>query len=92
MFPVLHTMNGAVIDGDVYIAITEFGLSSIICHTDIHEGEETWNMMFDGRHAGRIYGRQDPAGISIAPKLPGCDPVFPTAEQVHEAADMVRAA
>ena len=90
MFPALHTMNGAVIDGDVYMAITDFGLSSIIYRTGIYEGEETWGMMYDERYAGRIYGRQDPVGISIALKLLGYDPMFPTAEQVHEAADMAR--
>ena len=83
-------MNGAVIDGDVYMAITDFGLSSIIYRTDIYEGEETWGMMYDERYAGRIYGRQDPVAISIALKLLGYDPMFPTAEQVHEAADMAR--
>ena len=83
-------MNGAVIDGDVYMAITDFGLSSIIYRTDIYEGEETWNMMFDDRYAGRICGRQSTAQIFIALKLLGYDPMNPTEEQVMEAAEMGR--
>ncbi len=90
MFPALHTMNGAVIDGDVYMAISDFGLSSIIYRTDIYEGEETWNMLFDERYAGRICPQADSNNLSIALKLLGYDPMFPTAEQVMEAAEMAR--
>ena len=90
MFPALHTMNGATIDGDVYMAISDFGLSSMIYRTDMHEGEETWGMMYDERYAGRICGRNDSAMISIALKLMGYDPMDPTREQVLEAAELAR--
>ncbi len=90
MFPALHTMNGATIDGEVYMAITDFGLSSVIYRTDIYEGEETWNMLFDERYAGRICPNAGTANLSIALKLLGYDPMNPTAEQVREAADMGR--
>lgn len=90
MFPALHTMNGAVIDGEVYMVITDFGLSSIIYRTDIYEGEETWNMLFDERYAGRICPNADSTNLSIALKLLGYDPMFPTAEQVMEAAELGR--
>lgn len=91
MFPSLHTMTGAVVDGDVYMAITDFGLSSIIYRTDIYEGEESWEMLFDERYAGRICPRGgDAIPIYIALKILGYDPMGPTSEQIAEAADMVR--
>ena len=90
MFPALHTMNGAVIDGDVYMAITDFGLSSVIYRTDIVEGEESWGMMFDERYSGRICGRNDSASLSIALKMLGYDPMNPTPEQIAESAELAR--
>ncbi len=47
-------MNGTVIDGNACMAITEFGLSSKFYRTDIHEAEETWNMLNNELCAGRI--------------------------------------
>ncbi len=90
MFPSLHTMTGSVIDGDVYMAITDFGLSSIIYRTDLYDGEESWNMLFDEQFAGRICARGTVVNISIALKLLGYDPMNPTSEQVAEAAEMTR--
>ncbi|MDE0044552.1 MAG: extracellular solute-binding protein [bacterium] len=90
MFPALHTMNGAVIDGDVYMVITDFGLSSMIYRTDIIEGEESWMYMYDEKYAGRICARNTTASIFVPLKILGYDPMNPTPEQVMEAADMAR--
>ena len=91
MFPSLHTMTGAVIDGDVYMVLTDFGLSSIIYRTDLYDGEETWMMLFDEQFAGRICARGTTANLFIALKILGYDPMNPTSEQLAEAADMARA-
>ena len=91
VFPSLQTMNGAAIDGDLYMAITDFGLSSILYRTDIYEGEETWNMLFDERYASRICARGTYVNLSIALKILGYDVFNPTDEQLAEAGDMVRA-
>jgi spermidine/putrescine transport system substrate-binding protein len=91
MFPALHTMTGAVINGDTYMAITDFGLSSIIYRTDIYEGEESWMMLFDERYAGRICARGTFVNLSIALKILGYDVFEPTDEQLAEAAEMLRA-
>ncbi len=90
MFPALHTMDGSTIDGDVYMVLTDFGLSSIIYRTDLYDGEETWNMLFDEQFAGRICARADSATLSIALKLLGFDPINPTPEDVAAAADLAR--
>ncbi len=90
MFPALHSMTGAVIDGDVYMAITDFGLSSIIYRTDLYEGEESWMMLFDERFAGRICARGTVANIFIALKILGYDPMNPTMEQIEEAGALAR--
>ena len=90
MFPALHTMNGAMIDGEVYMAIADFGLSSVIYRTDIVEGEESWGMMFDDRYSGRVCGRNSSATLQIALKMLGYDPMDPTPAQVAEAGDMAR--
>ena len=90
MFPALHTMNGATINGDVYMAITDFGLSSMIYRTDIVEGEESWMYMYDEKYAGRICARNTTASIFVPLKILGYDPMNPTPEQVAEAADMAR--
>ena len=91
VFPSLQTMNGAAIDGDLYMVITDFGLSSIIYRTDIYEGEETWEMLFDDRYAGRICARGTYVNLSIALKILGYDVFNPTDEQLAEAGDMARA-
>ena len=90
MFPALHTMNGAVIDGDLYMVITDFGLSSMIYRTDIIEGEESWMYMYDEKYAGRICARNTTASIFVPLKILGYDPMNPTPEQVMEAAEMAR--
>ena len=91
VFPSLQTMDGAAIDGDLYMVITDFGLSSIIYRTDIYEGEETWKMLFDERYAGRICARGTYVNLSIALKILGYDVFNPTDEQLAEAGDMARA-
>ena len=91
VFPSLQTMAGSVIDNELYMAITDFGLSSIIYRTDIYEGEETWEMLFDERYAGRICARGTYVNLSIALKILGYDIFNPTDEQLAEAGDMARA-
>ena len=90
MFPSLQTMEGSTIDGKVYMAITDFGLSSIIYRTDIYEGEETWNMLFDERYAGRICARGTYVNLSIALKILGEDIFSPSDEALEKAAEMLR--
>ena len=90
MFPSLHSMQGAVIDGDLYMVLTDFGLSSMLYRTDMYDGEETWKMMWDEQFAGRVCARADAAMLSIALKVLGHDPINPTPEQLAEAADLSR--
>tara|TARA_B100000676_G_scaffold274556_1_gene294121 strand:+ start:7781 stop:8905 length:1125 start_codon:yes stop_codon:yes gene_type:complete len=90
MFPALHDMTGAVVDNDLYMILTDFGLSSIIYRTDIYEGEETWNMLFDEEYAGRICARGTFVNLSIALKMLGYDVFEPTDEQLAEAGDLAR--
>ena len=90
VFPALQTMEGSSIDGQVYMTITDFGLSSIIYRTDIYEGEETWNMLFDERYAGRICPRGTYVNISIALKMLREDVFRPTDEALEKAAVLAR--
>jgi len=91
MFPSLHDMTGAVIDNDVYMILTDFGLSSIIYRTDMYDGEETWMMLFDEQFAGRICARGTFVNLSIALKILGYDVFEPTDAQLAEAGDLARA-
>lgn len=90
VFPSLKSMEGSTIDGVTYMAITDFGLSSIIYRTDIYEGEETWNMLFDKRYAGRICARGTYVNLSIALKILGEDIFSPSDEALEKAGEMTR--
>jgi small-conductance mechanosensitive channel len=90
MFPALHTMTGAVVDNDLYMVLTDFGLSSIIYRTDIYEGEETWGMLFDENYAGRICARGTFVNLSIALKMLGYDVFEPSDEELAEAGELAR--
>lgn len=90
MFPALHNMTGAVIDDEVYMVLTDFGLSSVLYRTDLYDGEETWLMLFDEDFAGRICARGTFVNLSIALKILGYDIFEPTDEQLAEAGDMAR--
>jgi spermidine/putrescine transport system substrate-binding protein len=90
VFTSLQTMEGAEIDGELYMAITDFGLSSIIYRTDIYEGEETWNMLFDEEYAGRICPRGTYVNLTIALKILGEDMFSPSDAALEKAAEMTR--
>jgi len=90
MFPSLHDMTGAVIDNDVYMILTDFGLSSVLYRTDLYDGEESWTMLFDEQFAGRICARGTTANLFIALKILGYDPMNPTSAQLAEAGEMAR--
>ena len=90
MFPSLHTMPGAVIDDEVYVAVCDFGLSSIIYRTDLYEGEETWYMLYDPALEGRICARNSSVNITQALMIIGADPWNPTDEELAQAADLCR--
>ena len=90
MFASLHTMPGAVIDDQVYVAVCDFGLSSIIYRTDLYEGEETWYMLYDPRYEGRICARNSNVNLTQALLILGEDPWNPTDEALEKAADLAR--
>lgn len=90
MFDSLHTMPGVVIDGEVYVAVSDFGLSSIIYRTDLYEGEETWMMLYDERYSGRICARNSNVNITQALMILGEDPWNPTDEALEAAAELCR--
>ena len=90
VFPALQSIEGGSIDDELYMVIIDLGLSSIIYRTDIYEGEETWNMLFDERYAGRICARGTYINITIALKILGYDIWNPTDEQLAEAGDLAR--
>lgn len=90
VFPSLKSMEGSTIDGETYMALTDFGLSSIIYRTDIYEGEETWNMLFDERYAGRICARGTYVNLSIALKILGEDIFSPSDAALEKAGEMTR--
>lgn len=90
MFSSLHTMPGVVIDGETYLAVSDFGLSSIIYRTDLYEGEETWMMLYDERYAGRICARNSNVNITQALMILGEDPWNPSDEALEAAAELCR--
>jgi len=90
VFTSLQTMEGSTIDGNVYMAITDFGLSSIIYRTDIYQGEETWMMLFDEEYRGRICARGTYVNLTIALKILGEDMFAPSDAALETAAEMTR--
>lgn len=55
VFPELASTAGAVFDGQQYLIPTDWGINSIAYRTDIVEpGEESWNILWDQRYAGRL--------------------------------------
>jgi len=90
MFTSLHDMPGVTIDGGTYVAVCDFGLSSIIYRTDLYEGEETWNMLYDERYEGRICARNSNVNITQALMILGEDPWNPSDEALAQAAELCR--
>jgi len=55
VFPELAHMEGSVHDGQQYLIPTDWGINSIAYRTDIVElQEESWNLLWDERYAGRL--------------------------------------
>ena len=56
VMPELVNLPGNVVDGKPYMAPMEWGQTSITYRTDLFglEGEESWGMMWDKRHEGRL--------------------------------------
>ena len=55
VFPELAQTDGSVFDGQQYLIPTDWGINSIAYRTDIVEpAEESWNILWDERYAGRL--------------------------------------
>jgi len=56
VIPELYNLQGNVVDGKPYLAPFDWGQTSITYRTDLFdlEGEESWDMLWDERYAGRL--------------------------------------
>ena len=73
LWPELIDMEGVSYDGEVYFAATDWGNSSVLYRTDLVDTEESWYMLFDDKHAGRISPWNDTANIYAAAQILGLD-------------------
>lgn len=78
LWPGLTTIEGTVTpEGQPLYVPFDWGNSSVLYRTDIVEGEETWNMLFDERYAGRIGMSSDPeACVEVAALALGYKNIF----------------
>lgn len=71
----LKTMSGVVLDGEVVMAPTDWGNSSVIYRTDMvdpaFQENESWSILFDEAYAGRIAPSDGESNIEIAGLLLG---------------------
>ncbi len=85
VFPNLAHFSGTVFDDQQYMIPTDWGINSIIVRDDIVEaGEDSWNILWDKRYAGRISmtAEMDLAVQSTALSLGIMDPFHATDEEV----------
>ena len=54
MFPDLQNLPGVSFDNKVLMIPADLGNASILYRSDLYEGEETWDMLFDERYKGKI--------------------------------------
>ena len=83
VFQRMRDTRGISYDGDVYFVPMDWGNSSIIYRTDLYEGEESWEMLFDERYKGRIGARNGSANAWAAAQILGFDMFAPTQEELE---------
>ncbi|MGH6719343.1 MAG: ABC transporter substrate-binding protein [Alphaproteobacteria bacterium] len=84
VFPELAQTDGSVFDGQQYLIPTDWGINSIAYRTDLVEiEEESWNILWDERYAGRLSNNaeMDLAVLGASLTLGIADPFHATDEQ-----------
>ncbi len=78
VWPGLKTIAGTqTADGQPLYVPFDWGNSSVLYRTDLVEGEESWNMLFDERYKGRIGMSSDPeACVEVAALALGYKNIF----------------
>lgn len=57
IFPALRAVNGVTVDGNVIWVPVDWGMSSVLVRSDLapeYEGNDTWNILWDKKYAGRL--------------------------------------
>lgn len=69
VFPALQTFEGVVLDGKVVMIPLDWGNSSVVYRTDLapeYVGEESWNILFDEKYAGRLSMYDSDSAVVVA--------------------------
>jgi spermidine/putrescine transport system substrate-binding protein len=93
IFPELKTIGGTVFEGQPYFVPCDWGNSSILYRADlVNIEEESWNLLFDERYAGRlaVYDSVDGAVIVAALALGIKEPFNMTDEQIGQVRDLMQ--
>jgi spermidine/putrescine transport system substrate-binding protein len=83
VFPVLANAPGATHDGKQWLITTDWGITSVLYRTDlVQPGEESWNILWDKRYAGKLSNVKDvDAAILGAALTLGIDDPFHASDE-----------
>jgi spermidine/putrescine-binding protein len=69
VFPALQSFEGVVLDGKVMMLPLDWGNSSVVYNTELagdYVGEESWNILFDEKYAGRLSMYDSDSAVVVA--------------------------